>query len=71
MQVEVAFQHNDSYSENCYSFVNNINTHEGGVPIWPALKNAITKTFNDYARKNKLLKDSENNLSGVMISVRD
>ena len=63
VQVEVAFQHNDSYSENCYSFVNNINTQEGGTHL-AGFKNAITKTFNDYARKNKLLKDSENNLSG-------
>ena len=63
VQVEVAFQHNDSYSENCYSFVNNINTHEGGTHL-AGFKNAITKTFNDYARKNKLLKDSEYNLSG-------
>ena len=63
VQVEVAFQHNDSYSENCDSFVNNINTHEGGTHL-AGFKNAITKTFNDYARKNKLLKDSENNLSG-------
>ena len=63
VQVEVAFQHNDSYSENCYSFVNNINTHEGGTHL-AGFKNAVTKTFNDYARKNKLLKDTENNLSG-------
>lgn len=63
VQVEVAFQHNDSYSENCYSFVNNINTHEGGTHL-AGFKNAITKTFNDYARKNKLLKDTESNLSG-------
>ncbi|MDE7318466.1 MAG: DNA topoisomerase (ATP-hydrolyzing) subunit B [Lachnospiraceae bacterium] len=63
VQVEVAFQHNDSYSENCYSFVNNINTHEGGTHL-AGFKSAVTKTFNDYARKNKLLKDSENNLSG-------
>ena len=63
VQVEVAFQHNDSYSENCYSFVNNINTHEGGTHL-AGFKNAITKTFNDYARKNKLLKDSEQNLTG-------
>ena len=61
--VEVAFQHNDSYSENCYSFVNNINTHEGGTHL-TGFKNALTRTFNDYARKNKLLKDSESNLSG-------
>ncbi len=63
VQVEVAFQHNDSYTENCYSFANNINTHEGGTHL-VGFKNAITKTFNDYARKNKLLKDSEDNLSG-------
>jgi DNA gyrase subunit B len=61
--VEVAFQHNDSYTENCYSFVNNINTPEGGTHL-AGFKNAITKTFNDYARKNKLLKDTEQNLSG-------
>ena len=61
--VEVAFQHNDSYTENCYSFVNNINTPEGGTHL-AGFKNAITKTFNDYARKNKLLKDSDGNLSG-------
>ena len=63
VQVEVAFQHNDSYSENCYSFVNNINTHEGGTHL-TGFKNALTRTFNDYARKNKLLKDSESKLSG-------
>ena len=63
VQVEVALQHNDSYSENCYSFVNNINTHEGGTHL-TGFKNALTRTFNDYARKNKLLKDTENNLSG-------
>ena len=61
--MEVAFQHSDSYSENCYSFVNNINTHEGGTHL-AGFKSAVTKTFNDYARKNKLLKDSESNLSG-------
>ncbi|MBR5316604.1 MAG: DNA topoisomerase (ATP-hydrolyzing) subunit B [Lachnospiraceae bacterium] len=61
--VEVAFQHNDSYSENCYSFVNNINTPEGGTHL-VGFKTAITKTFNDYARKNKLLKENEENLSG-------
>ncbi len=63
VQVEVAFQHNDSYSENCYSFVNNINTHEGGTHL-AGFKSAVTKTFNDYARKNKLLKETESNLSG-------
>ncbi len=61
--VEVAMQHNDSYTENSYGFVNNINTPEGGTHI-VGFRNAITKTFNDYARKNKLLKDNEPNLSG-------
>ncbi|MDD3361321.1 MAG: DNA topoisomerase (ATP-hydrolyzing) subunit B [Hespellia sp.] len=61
--VEVAMQHNDSYSDNTYGFVNNITTPEGGTHI-VGFRNAITKTFNDYARKNKLLKDSEANLSG-------
>lgn len=61
--VEVAMQHNDSYTENSYGFVNNINTPEGGTHIM-GFRSAITKTFNDYARKNKLLKDSEPNLSG-------
>ena len=61
--VEVAMQHNDSYTENTYGFVNNINTPEGGTHI-VGFRNALTKTFNDYARKNKLLKDSEPNLSG-------
>ena len=61
--VEVAMQHNDSYTENIYTFVNNINTPEGGTHL-AGFKNAITKTFNDYARKNKLLKDSEPALSG-------
>ena len=56
-------QHNDSYTENIYSFVNNINTPEGGTHL-TGFKNALTKTFNDYARKNKLLKDSEDSLSG-------
>jgi DNA gyrase subunit B len=56
-------QHNDSYTENSYGFVNNINTPEGGTHIM-GFRNAITKTFNDYARKNKLLKDTEQNLSG-------
>ena len=61
--IEVAMQHNDSYTENTYGFVNNINTPEGGTHI-TGFRNAITNTFNDYARKNKLLKDSEPNLSG-------
>jgi DNA gyrase subunit B len=56
-------QHNDSYTENIYSFVNNINTPEGGTHL-TGFKNALTKTFNDYARKNKLLKESEESLSG-------
>ena len=63
VSVEVAMQHNDSYTENSYGFVNNINTPEGGTHI-VGFRNALTKTFNDYARKNKLLKDSEPNLSG-------
>lgn len=63
VNVEVAFQHNDSYVENCYSFVNNIITPEGGTHLI-GFRNAITKTFNDYARKNKLLKDSEASLAG-------
>ncbi len=61
--VEVAMQHNDSYNESSYSFVNNINTPEGGTHL-TGFRNAITKTFNEYARKNKILKDSEDNLSG-------
>ena len=61
--VEVAFQHNDSFTENVYSFVNNINTPEGGTHL-TGFRNAITETFNNYARKNKLLKDTEDNLSG-------
>ena len=61
--VEVSFQHNDSYNESVFSFVNNINTPEGGTHL-QGFRNAITKTFNDYARNTKLLKDSEPNLSG-------
>lgn len=61
--VEVAMQHNDAYNENCYSFVNNITTPEGGTHL-SGFKNALTKTFNEYARSNKLLKDSEQNLMG-------
>ncbi len=61
--VEVAMQHNDSYTENIYTFVNNINTPEGGMHL-TGFRNALTKTFNDYARKNKLLKDTEESLSG-------
>ena len=61
--VEVAMQHNDSYTESTYSFVNNITTPEGG-PHLTGFRNALTKCFNDYARSNKLLKDSEPNLAG-------
>ncbi|MDD6441273.1 MAG: DNA topoisomerase (ATP-hydrolyzing) subunit B, partial [bacterium] len=61
--VEVAMQHNDSFTDNTYGFVNNITTPEGGTHV-VGFRNAITKTFNDYARKNKLLKDNEPNLSG-------
>lgn len=61
--VEIAMQHNDSYTESSYSFVNNITTPEGGTHL-TGFRNALTKTFNDYARANKLLKESESNLSG-------
>ena len=61
--VEVALQHNDSYNEGVYSFVNNITTPDGGTHL-AGFRSALTKTFNDYARKNKLLKDSEQNLTG-------
>lgn len=63
VMVEVAMQHNDNYSESIYTFVNNINTLEGGTHL-SGFKNALTKTFNEYARSNKLLKDSDENLSG-------
>ncbi|MCR5370307.1 MAG: DNA topoisomerase (ATP-hydrolyzing) subunit B [Clostridium sp.] len=63
VMVEVAMQHNDSYTENIYTFVNNINTPEGGMHL-SGFKSALTKTFNDYARSNKLLKDSEPALTG-------
>ena len=61
--VEIAMQHNDSYTENIYGFVNNITTPEGGMHV-EGFRTALTKTLNDYARKNKLLRDSEPNLSG-------
>ena len=63
VMVEVAVQHNDGYNESIYSFVNNINTPEGGMHL-TGFRNAITKTFNDYARNSKILKDSDANLSG-------
>ena len=63
VMVEVSMQHNDAYNESIYSFVNNINTPEGGTHL-EGFKTALTKTFNDYARANKLLKESEPNLSG-------
>ena len=76
--VEVAMQHNDSYTESVYSFVNNITTPEGGTHL-TGFRNALTKTLNDYARKNKLIKDSDPSLSGediregltAIISVKD
>ncbi len=61
--VEVAFQHNSSFNENCYSFVNNITTPEGGTHM-TGFRNALTKTFNDYARNQKILKEKDSNLSG-------
>ena len=61
--IEIALQHNDTYNENSLSFVNNINTPEGGMHL-TGFRNAITKTFNDYARTNKILKDNEENLTG-------
>ena len=63
VMVEVAMQHNDAYTDNTYGFVNNITTPEGGMHV-EGFRKALTKTFNEYARKNKLLKDSEPNLSG-------
>ena len=63
VMVEVAMQHNDAYTENTYGFINNITTPEGGTHI-VGFRNALTKTFNEYARKNKLLKESEQNLTG-------
>ena len=63
VMVEVAMQHNDAYTDNTYGFVNNITTPEGGMHV-EGFRKALTKTFNEYARKNKLLKDSEPNLTG-------
>ncbi|EGG36543.1 DNA gyrase, B subunit [Paenibacillus sp. HGF5] len=63
IQVEVSLQYNDSYTENIYSFANNINTHEGGTHE-SGFKSALTRIINDYARKTGLIKDNNNNLSG-------
>ncbi len=63
MQVEIAMQYTDAYNESVLSFANNINTHGGGTHL-TGFRNGITRVLNDYARKNKLLKDSEANLSG-------
>jgi DNA gyrase subunit B len=63
VQVEVAFQHNDGFNEVVDSFVNNIKTPEGGTHL-TGFKNALTKTFNDYAKKNKIIKENEQSLSG-------
>ncbi|WP_026492702.1 DNA topoisomerase (ATP-hydrolyzing) subunit B [Butyrivibrio sp. XPD2002] len=63
VQVEVSLQHNDSFNESTYTFVNNINTPEGGTHL-EGFKAALTKTFNDYAREKKMLKDNEDNLTG-------
>ncbi|GIP29209.1 DNA gyrase subunit B [Paenibacillus sp. J23TS9] len=63
IQVEIALQYNDSYTENIYSFANNINTHEGGTHE-SGFKSALTRIINDYARKSGMIKDSNANLSG-------
>ena len=63
VRVEVAMQYTDSYNESILSFANNINTHQGGTHL-TGFRNAITRVLNDYARANKILKDSEQNLSG-------
>ncbi len=63
VSVEVAMQHNDAYNDNCYSFVNNITTPEGGMHLI-GFRNALTKTINSYARANKMIKDNEPNLEG-------
>ena len=63
MQVEVAMQYTDAYNESVLSFANNINTHSGGTHL-TGFRNSITRVFNDYARKNNILKDSDQNLSG-------
>ncbi len=63
VMVEVSMQHNDGYNESIYTFVNNVNTPEGGTHL-EGFKRALTRVFNDYARKNKILKEKEDNLSG-------
>ena len=63
MQIEVAMQYTDAYSESVLSFANNINTHSGGTHL-TGFRNSLTRVFNDYARKNNILKDSDQNLSG-------
>ncbi|WP_105619224.1 DNA topoisomerase (ATP-hydrolyzing) subunit B [Vallitalea okinawensis] len=63
VHVEIAFQHNDSYVENVFTYVNNINTPEGGTHL-SGFRTAFTKTLNDYARKNKILKENDKNLAG-------
>ena len=63
LQVEVAMQYTESYAESVLSFANNINTHSGGTHL-TGFRNSITRVLNDYARKNNILKDSEQNLSG-------
>lgn len=63
IQVEISLQYNDSYTENIYSFANNINTHEGGTHE-SGFKSALTRIINDYARKNNLIKDNDSNFSG-------
>ena len=70
VMVEVAMQHNDAYTENTYGFVNNITTPEGGTHIM-GFRNALTKTFNDYARKNKLLKDNEQLTAIISVKIED
>lgn len=61
--VEIAIQYTDAYSESIYSFANNINTHEGGTHL-SGFKSAVTRVFNDYSRKNNIIKEKEDNLTG-------
>ena len=63
VMVEVSMQHNDGYNESIYTFVNNVNTPEGGTHL-EGFKRALTRVFNDYARKNKIIKEKDDNLSG-------